>query len=35
MAETSGYGMWGLVILNVAIFLIFAFSFTHPKTKRD
>ena len=27
--------MWGLVILNVAIFLIFAFSFTHPKTKRD
>mgnify|MGYP001601441010 CR=1 FL=1 len=35
MTETSSYGMWGLVILNVAIFLIFAFSFTHPKTKRD
>lgn len=33
--ETSSYGMWGLVILNVMIFLIFAFSFTHPKTKRD
>ncbi len=32
--ETS-YGLWGLVILNTAIFLIFAFSFTHPKTKRD
>ncbi len=33
---TSGaYGNWGLVILNVAIFVIFAFSFTHPKTKRD
>ena len=35
MSSTSDYGMWGLVILNVAIFLIFAFSFTHPKTKRD
>ncbi len=31
----SSYGMWGLVILNTAIFLIFAFSFTHPKTKRE
>lgn len=27
--------MWWLVILNTVIFLIFAFSFTHPKTKRD
>jgi len=35
METASGYGMWGLVILNTAIFLIFAFSFTHPKTKRD
>lgn len=35
MSSASGYGMWGLVVLNVAIFLIFAFSFTHPKTKRD
>ncbi len=33
--ESSSYGMWGLVIINTAIFLIFAFSFTHPKTKRD
>jgi len=32
---SSSYGMWGLVVLNIAIFLIFAFSFTHPKTKRD
>ena len=32
---SSSYGMWGLVILNTAIFLIFAFSFTHPKTKKD
>nr|KKS48608.1 MAG: hypothetical protein UV11_C0006G0013 [Candidatus Giovannonibacteria bacterium GW2011_GWF2_42_19] len=27
--------MWWLVILNTAIFIIFAFSFTHPKTNRD
>ena len=30
-----GYGLWWMVALNVAIFLIFAFSFTKPKTKRD
>ena len=36
MATTSSdYGLWGLVLLNTAIFIIFAFSFTHPKTKRD
>lgn len=35
MTTSSGYGLWGLVILNIAMFLIFAFSFTHPKTKRD
>jgi protein-S-isoprenylcysteine O-methyltransferase Ste14 len=35
MTTSSSYGMWGLVVLNTAIFLIFAFSFTHPKTKRD
>ncbi len=29
------YGLWGMVILNSAIFIIFAFSFTHPSTKRD
>lgn len=33
--ETYGYGLWGMVILNSAIFLIFAFSFYHPRTKRD
>jgi protein-S-isoprenylcysteine O-methyltransferase Ste14 len=31
----SAYGLWPLVILNSAIFIIFAFSFTHPRTKRD
>lgn len=31
----SAYGLWSLVVINSAIFLIFAFSFTKPKTKRD
>lgn len=29
------YGLWGLVIINIAIFLIFAFSFSHPKSPGD
>lgn len=29
------YGLWPLVFINSAIFIIFAFSFTKPKTKRD
>ena len=32
---TAEYGLWILVILNTAIFVLFAFSFTKPKTKRD
>tara|TARA_B100001179_G_scaffold101818_1_gene72302 strand:+ start:19 stop:669 length:651 start_codon:yes stop_codon:yes gene_type:complete len=31
----SSYGLWSLVILNSAIFIIFAFSFFKPQTKRD
>lgn len=31
----SAYGLWSLVILNSAIFIIFAFSFFKPETKRD
>jgi len=30
-----GYGLWSLVIINSLIFIIFAFSFTRPKTYRD
>ena len=30
-----GYGLWPLVLINAAIFLIFAFSFTRPRTGRD
>ena len=29
------YGLWLLVIINSAVFLIFAFSFTKPRTTRD
>ena len=29
------YGLWGLVILNSAVFVIFAFTFFKPQTKRD
>jgi protein-S-isoprenylcysteine O-methyltransferase Ste14 len=29
------YGLWTLVILNSLIFIIFAFSFSKPKTARD
>src|SRR5215212_1146517 len=33
--DTPAYGLWLLVILNSAVFLIFAFSFTRPKRLRD
>src|SRR5262249_37658894 len=29
------YGLWGLVIINTVVFVIFAFSFTKPNTSRD
>ena len=31
----NAYGLWSLVIINSAVFIIFAFSFTKPKTSRD
>jgi len=31
----SAYGQWALVIINSAVFVIFAFSFATPRTKRD
>ena len=31
----SGYGLWPLVIINSAVFIVFAFSFTKPQTLRD
>jgi protein-S-isoprenylcysteine O-methyltransferase Ste14 len=29
------YGLWTLVVLNSAVFLMFAFSFSKPRTARD
>ena len=29
------YGLWGLVIINSLVFIIFAFSFAHPQSRRD
>ena len=31
----SDYGLWSLVIINSLVFIIFAFSFAKPQTKRD
>ena len=33
--DPSAYGLWTLVVLNSAIFLMFAFSFSKPQTGRD
>jgi protein-S-isoprenylcysteine O-methyltransferase Ste14 len=33
--DTPAYGLWSLVVLNAAVFIIFAFSFTHPRSPRD
>lgn len=35
MHDHQAYGLWTLVILNSAIFIFFAFSFTKPKTATD
>ena len=33
--DTPAYGLWLLVVINSAVFIIFAFSFTHPRSARD
>ncbi len=35
MSDMSAYGLWGLVIINSAVFIIFALSFARPRTQRD
>ena len=35
MNQAPAYGLWMLVILNSAVFLMFAFSFFKPQTARD
>ena len=34
-APSSDYGLWSLVIINSLVFIIFAFSFAKPQSKRD
>jgi len=33
--DIPAYGLWSLVVINSAVFIIFAFSFFKPRTKRD
>ena len=33
--DIPAYGLWSLVAINSAVFIIFAFGFFKPKTKRD
>ena len=34
-SDAVAYGLWRLVVLNAAVFILFAFSFTKPHTARD
>jgi protein-S-isoprenylcysteine O-methyltransferase Ste14 len=34
-ADTQAYGLWSLVVINSLVFIIFAFSFARPQSKRD
>jgi hypothetical protein len=31
----SAYGLWSLVFINSAVFILFAFTFFKPQTTRD
>ncbi len=33
--QASRYGLWGLVVINSVIFVLFAYTFFKPHTKRD
>lgn len=33
--ETTAYGLWGLALVNAAVFIMFAYSFFKPRTVRD
>src|SRR6266704_1677829 len=35
MNESSAYGLWGLVLVNSVVFILFAYSFFKPQTTRD
>src|SRR5512138_1537437 len=33
--QMQAYGLWSLVIVNSLVFILFAFSFARPQSKRD
>ncbi len=33
--DAPAYGLWFLAVINAAVFILFAFSFFKPRTKRD
>src|SRR6266705_2026630 len=33
--DTPAYGLWGLVLVNSVVFILFAYSFFKPQTSRD
>jgi hypothetical protein len=33
--ESTAYGLWGLVLINSVVFILFAYSFFKPQTPRD
>jgi methanethiol S-methyltransferase len=33
--DAPAYGLWGLVLVNSVVFILFAYSFFKPRTKRD
>jgi protein-S-isoprenylcysteine O-methyltransferase Ste14 len=33
--DAPAYGLWTVALLNAAVFIMFAFSFTRPRTDRD
>lgn len=35
MSHEPAYGLWSLVLINSAVFILFAFSFAKPRTPRD
>lgn len=35
MSNAPAYGLWFLVVINSLVFIIFAFSFTKPRSPRD
>lgn len=33
--ESPAYGLWSLVLINSAVFILFGLSFVHPRSRRD